>query len=295
MGSDMSSSRSFGLVPGWYEFESEGVRQAYEIVGSGPVCAVHSGGPGINSDYLRMPPLEQHLTMVYLDPIGTGRSDLLPGGDYSVPTYARFSKATIDHLGADQPYFIGHSHGGFVGLELAIQNPGLLAGLIAYSTAPLYTAEWWEEATRQMEAFVARWPDQADAEKARRAWRAASEAHTTQVADRESRLEFLRAILPAYFANYWRTVDQTGPLAFDVTWDPGRKDSDWDARDTLDRIDVPTLVISGRYDFICARRWAEEIHAEVPNAQMFELNQSGHFGYLEQHDEFVRALVEFTR
>ncbi|GAA3100283.1 alpha/beta hydrolase [Pseudonocardia yunnanensis] len=291
----MSSSRSFGLVPGWYEFESEGVRQAYEIVGSGPVCVVHSGGPGINSDYLRMPLLEQHLTMVYLDPIGTGRSDLLPGGDYSVSTYARFARAVIDHLGAEQPYFLGHSHGGFVGLELAIRNPGLLAGLIAYSTSPVYSAELWEEATRQMEAFVARWPDQPDAQKAGLAWRSASQARNTLLGDRESRVDWLRAILPAYFANYWKTVDQTGPAALDVTWDPGRKDSDWDARRTLDRIDVPTLVISGLYDVICPRRWSEEIHEGVPNARKLELNQSGHFGYLEQQDEFVQALVEFIR
>jgi pimeloyl-ACP methyl ester carboxylesterase len=62
-----------------------------------------------------MPLLEQHLTMVYLDPIGTGRSELLPGGDYSVSTYARFARAVIGHLGAEQPYFLGHSHGGCVG------------------------------------------------------------------------------------------------------------------------------------------------------------------------------------
>ncbi|WP_433296477.1 alpha/beta fold hydrolase [Pseudonocardia sp. CA-142604] len=291
----MSGIRSFSLVPGWYDFEFDGVRQAYEIAGSGAVCVVHSGGPGINSDYLRMPLLEQHLTMVYLDPIGTGRSDLLPGGDYSVSTYARFSKAVIDHLGADQPYFLGHSHGGFVGLELAIRNPGLLAGLVAYSTAPVYNAELFEEATREMEAFVARWPDQPDAEKARRAWRSASYARNTLLVDRESRIDWLRAILPAYFGDYWKTVARTGPAAFDVTWDPARKDSDWDARRTLDRIDVPTLVISGLYDVICSRRFSEEIHAGVPNAQMLQLNQSGHFGYLEQPDIFVQAIVEFTR
>ena len=291
----MSGSSSADLVPGWHVFEFEGLRQAYEVAGGGPVCVVHSGGPGINSDYLRMPLLEQHLTIVYLDPVGTGRSDLLPGGDYSVPTYARFAKGLLDHLGAEQPYFLGHSHGGFVGLELAIHNPGLLAGLIAYSTAPVYTAELFEEATRQMESFVARWPDQPDAEKAGRAWHASSNARTTQVADRESRLEFLRTILPAYFANYWQTAGRSGPITLDVTWDPARKDSDWDVRGMLDRIDVPTLVISGLYDFICPRRWSQQICAGVPNAQMLELDHSGHFGYLEQQDEFVPAVVKFTR
>ena len=58
---------------------------------------------------------------------------------------------------------------------------------------------------------------------------------------------------------------------------------------------MPTLVISGLYDFICPRRWSKAIRAEVSNAQMLELNQSGHFGHLEQQEDFKRTVVEFAR
>ena len=38
-----------------------------------------------------MPALEQHLTMVYLEPIGTGDSGRLPArGDYRLDVWARF-------------------------------------------------------------------------------------------------------------------------------------------------------------------------------------------------------------
>jgi pimeloyl-ACP methyl ester carboxylesterase len=84
------------LTTRWHTVEIEGVRQAYEVAGSGPICVVHSGGPGINAGYLRMPSLERHLTMIYLDPIGTGRSGFLPGGRYDVPEYARRAAALLE-------------------------------------------------------------------------------------------------------------------------------------------------------------------------------------------------------
>lgn len=74
----------------------DGVRQVYEAAGEGPVCLVHSGGPGIHPGYLRIPALERHLTMVYLHPVGAGESGLLPDGDYSLSRYGYFAEAVLE-------------------------------------------------------------------------------------------------------------------------------------------------------------------------------------------------------
>jgi pimeloyl-ACP methyl ester carboxylesterase len=276
---------------GPYKIDIDGVGQAYEVRGQGPVAVVHSGGPGIGSEYLRMPLLEQHLTMVYLDPIGTGRSDLLPGGDYSVPVYARFVRELISRLGVTRPYFIGHSHGGFVGLELAAENPGLLGGLIAYSTAGVFGPELREEADRQMDAFVRRFPDRPEAVKARQTW---AEGSGTPPTSAEVHRRYLEAILPAYFADYWRTIAEIGPISLTTYYDPHRILSTWDVRDRLGRIDVPALVVSGKYDFICPRVFADELAAGIPDVTYLKLDESGHFGYVEQQDRFVKAIADFV-
>ena len=62
----------------------DGLRLIYRVAGEGPVCLVHSGGPGVHPEYLRISALEEHLTMVYVDPGGSGDSDPLPDGDYSM-------------------------------------------------------------------------------------------------------------------------------------------------------------------------------------------------------------------
>jgi proline iminopeptidase len=288
---------SDALEPGWHTVEIDGVSQAYEVRGTGPVMIAHSGGPGVDAAYLRMSLLESALTMVYLDPIGTGRSGRYSGGDYRVATYARFAARLIEHLGVSKPGFIGHSHGGFVGIELAISYPGLLGSLAAYSTAPLYGPDLIEEAGRGMTAFGERWPDRPEAVAAVRMWdRARTEGPARVINDEETFADYLNTILPAYFNDYRVTVAQRGPVALKVFYDPARTNSLWEARDRLGQVALPTLVISGRYDFICSRRWGDEMAAGIRDVTYLKLDESGHFGYLEgQQDEFVRAVGEFAR
>jgi pimeloyl-ACP methyl ester carboxylesterase len=281
------------LTVGWHVFGIDGLTQAYEVAGSGPVCVVHSGGPGINSDYLRMPLLEEHLTMVYLDPIGTGRSSLLPGGQYTVATYAHYLNAVLDHVGEPQPVILGHSHGGMVVLELATHNPDRVGGLIAYDTAPILSDELWQESVRQIAAFPERWPDRPEAVQAARRWMA--DPGGLRCRDGDAFEAFLSEVLPAYFADYRRVLDSEHPLTLTTTWDPARVGDTWTAVPLLGAIDTPTLIICGDYDFVCSPRWSKQMHATIPHAELLELHDSGHFGHLEQPEEFVASVLTFIQ
>ncbi|MGW9028053.1 alpha/beta fold hydrolase [Streptomyces sp. NPDC055722] len=263
-------------------FVVDGVRQVYRVAGAGPVCLVHSGGPGVHPEYLRMPALERDLTMVYVDPVGSGDSGLLPDGDYSISRYARFAAAVLDDIGAPTGYFIGHSHGGFVGLQFGLDHPDRLDGLILYDTAPLNGRELRETATKEMAAFARRWPDRPEAAEAGRVWDAVNVTKTREVTDDETYMGYLRGIFPAYFADYRETAGRVGPrLNLRGTHDPNRRPTDWDVRDRLATIDAPTLLIVGTHDFICPPKWAHEMHAEMPNARLCELSGSGHQGLIK--------------
>ncbi|MFJ4467062.1 alpha/beta fold hydrolase [Streptomyces sp. NPDC089424] len=272
----------------------DGVRQVYRIAGEGPVCLVHSGGPGVHPRYLRMPALERELTLVYVDPVGSGDSARLPDGDYSMSRYARFAEAVLDDMGVATGYFLGHSHGGCVALQFALDRPGRLDGLILYDTAPLYGRELRETATREMAAFVARWPGRPEAARAGRMWDAVNVARTLEIGGDVSYRRYLDAILPAYFADHRRTTGRTGAFQLAATYDPNRLPVSWDVRDRLGTIAVPALVVVGAHDFICPPRFAYEMHAAVPNARLCELDASGHLGHIEQPDEFTSAVTDFV-
>ncbi|MCZ4602429.1 alpha/beta hydrolase [Streptomyces sp. Lzd4kr] len=256
---------------------------------------MHSGGPGVHPAYLRLPELEHSLTLVYLDPVGSGGSDLLPDGDYSVSRYGHFAEAVLDDIGAPTCYFLGHSHGGFVALQFALDHPDRLAGLILYDTVPMNGRELRETATKEMAAFVQRWPDRPEAAAAGRIWDAVNGDQTMKVADDDSYRQYLNGILPAYFADYRKTVEQIGTFTLQVTHDPNRQPVTWDVRDRLSSIRTPSLVIVGTYDFICAPRFSYEMYAAMPHSRLHELRESGHFGHLEQSDEFVASIVDFVQ
>jgi proline iminopeptidase len=238
-----------------------------------------------------MPALEKGMTMVYLDPIGTGRSSLLPDGNYLIPTYARFLEAVLEHIAEPRAVVIGHSHGGMVGLELAIRNKVRIGGLILYASAPVFGEPLREESLRQVAAFAERWPDRPEAVRAAEVWRI-ERSHRHSVTAKGRQLA-LNEILPAYFADYRRSCVSASPPSLHITWDPKRFDGSWSAVDRLKDVSVPTLIICGSYDFVCPPRWSKEMQAAIPGSRLVELSHSGHFPYFEQQEEFVASVAEF--
>ena len=147
-----------------------------------------------------MPALEAHLTMVYVEALGTGDSGRLathPDG-YTRSLYGEAIDRLIDHLGMDKVHLLGHSYGGFVAQRYALDHPDRVSGLILYQSLAATAAEHGVEAARQVAEFAARNagnPEVPDAVAAfHRVGRITDDAELTTA---------LRALLPAYFADFW--------------------------------------------------------------------------------------------
>ncbi|MFK3983992.1 alpha/beta fold hydrolase [Micromonospora sp. NPDC050397] len=282
------------LTTGTHTIELDGVRQVFHVHGTGPVCVAHSGGPGVEWSYLRMPALEKHLTMVYLEPIGTGASGRLADPrDYRLDTWVRFLHAVVEHLAQAKVFLVGHSHGGFVIQRYALDHPDRVAGLVLYDTTPVTGPEFWADAMANVEGFVRRHPDRPEAADVATAFQ-----ETPAEPDDNWVTGKLRRILPIYFADYWGREDEFGPLRAAVRGflapQLGEEPTPFDLRDRLGSLSVPALVVVGAHDFICGTRWAAVLHAGIPGVRLVTLERSGHFGHVEQPEEFYRAVVEFV-
>ncbi|MDG4757579.1 alpha/beta hydrolase [Micromonospora sp. WMMD710] len=288
-----STSHDVGtLSPGAHTFTVDGVRQVYHVAGTGPVCVAHSGGPGIEWAYLRTPGLEEHFTMVYVEPVGTGASGRLDNpDDYRLATYVRFLDAVVEHLGEPRVYLLGHSHGGFVVQRYALDHPDRVAGLVLYDTSPVTGAEFWAEAMANLAAYPQRHPDRPEATDVPHAFERYGVA-----ADDEALATALRAAIPVYFADFWGRQAEFAPLqaAVRVWMTPARSNdpTPFDVRDRLGEITAPAVVIVGAHDFICGPRYAEELHAGLKDSHLVVLEESGHFAHVEQPAEFTEAVVE---
>jgi pimeloyl-ACP methyl ester carboxylesterase len=278
------------LTPGRHQVEFDGIAQAYEVAGQGPVCFVHSG-LGDESDYLRIPLLERHMTMIYLDPVGTGESDRLPGGDYSVAEYARRFELLRDRLGITDGFLLGHAHGGFVAMQHALDYPGRVRGLIIYDGAPVRPLDLHEEFRRRAASFAERWPDRPEVAAAVRALN----QRDRNVHDALSAQEYQNMVRPLYFADYRKTVSELGgPPTINVSYDPDRKPYTWDAQGRLGAIEVPVLVLVGTHDLLNPPVRARQISKEITNSRLAEFTESGHLAHWEEPEKFSDTVDGFV-
>ncbi|GIF62336.1 hydrolase [Asanoa ishikariensis] len=274
------------LSPGTHSFTVDGTRQVYHVAGHGPVMIAHPGGPGVEYSYLRSTRLEEHFTMVYVEPVGTGESGPLPAGATYVDTYVDFLHALVENLDVPKVFLLGHSHGGIVAVRFALLHPDRTAGLALYSATPCTTDEFWAAEEANAAVYGERHPDVPEA--------AAIVAAATQwdeVKTDEQQTAILRTFLPVYFADFWGRRAEFDVLRENVrAWYTTFESKNVDYRPDLWAITAPTVVLTGRHDFICGPVWARLLHEGIPGSELVILENSGHFAQVEEPDGFLDAM-----
>lgn len=295
----MTEDPSSPLSPGTHTITvphgSARVEQRYHVAGSGPVCLAHSGGPGIGWEYLRMLGLEDFLTMVYVEPVGTGDSGRLPDPrEYTVATYAGLLHSVIDHLGVPKVSLLGHSHGGFVAQQYALDHPERLAALVLYDTSPVADERFWSAAVTSMEWFV---KDHVNDHPEVGGYVAALTTRLDRLDDAGA-TAVLRTTMPAYLFDYWGREQEFGPARQSLRMfaAPSKGEgAPFDVRDELARIAAPALVLAGSQDFICGPRWASLLHEGLPDAELTILADTGHLAHIERPSRFSASVLAFLR
>ncbi|MFJ8357257.1 alpha/beta fold hydrolase [Streptomyces sp. NPDC093984] len=258
------------------------MEQRYHVAGSGPVCIAHSGGPGIGWEYLRMLGLEECLTMVYIEPVGTGDSGRLPDpNDYTVGTFASLLHRVVERLELPKVTLLGHSHGGFVAQQYALDHPDRLNAIVLYDTSPVADEQFWSAAVSATKRFVQRHVDN-HAEVAD--YVAALNTRFDLLNDDDA-TAVLRHIMPAYLFDYWGREKEFAPARQSLRRyaAPTRGQSaPFDVRNELPGITTWTLVLAGRQDFIRGPRWARLLHKGIPEAELAILEDTGHLAHIER-------------
>ncbi|MCP3925231.1 MAG: alpha/beta fold hydrolase, partial [Desulfobacterales bacterium] len=67
----------------------------------------------------------------------------------------------------------------------------------------------------------------------------------------------------------------------------------FDSTEWLKKIDIPTLVMAGKWDVGFPLSQVKLIHQSIANSKYIEFNQSGHIPFLTQHDRFNNELHNF--
>lgn len=267
----------------------------YRAVGAGSVLVCHPGGPGFSSWYFGdLGGLGQHLSLMMLNPRGTGGSDRpRDPRAYGIEDYVVDLDEFRIHLGLEQMNLFGHSFGGIVAMEYAAGHPKRVARLILASAPVRFAAEHVAAMERLMQAR-ANEPWYADA-------RAAFDTEESgDITDEEAAETYFRK-LPFFFARYGeaeaayaqqlRAMERLNAdarrLFFREIW------RELDLRPMLPRITATTLCISGEADIRAGPQCAAEIAAGIRHVKIVMLPEVGHVIFVEARDSFRDEVLSF--
>jgi proline iminopeptidase len=280
------------ITPGDHFAEVDGVRIRYHVHGAGPPILVHPGGPGVTAAYLRMPELERHFTLVYLDPVGTGESGRLGPGQYTLARYASDLDGLRAALALEKAWVLGHSYGGIVAQVWASSYPGRAKGLLLVATTPRIDADW----SRDMESHLEGYSGEP--------WYAGAMAGMAEMGKATDDVSFtaaMRKVILFGFADYTHRRAEFEPVIarYEGTLGPNVPPPDggnspFDLRSRIGSIQAPTLILVGRHDFNCGPTYAEEIRRGIAGAQIVTFEKSGHMPQVEETEAFVNAIRRFV-
>jgi L-proline amide hydrolase len=266
--------------------------------GPAPLVTLH-GGPGATHDYLlSMADLaDAGRAVVFYDQTGNGNSAHFPdrGAEYyTIDLFVRELASLIDHLGiAGRYHVLGQSWGGMLAQEHAITQPAGLRSVVLSNTAAAF-GQFAEEANK----LRADLPPEVEATLRRH-----EEAGTTDNPEyaEACNVFYSRHVCrldewPTEVLRSFELID-TDPTVYHTTNGPSEfhvigSFADWSALSRLDRIRVPSLVISGRHDE-ATPRVQEHLVAGIAQAEQVILEESSHMPFWEQRDAYMSHVGDF--
>jgi pimeloyl-ACP methyl ester carboxylesterase len=270
--------------PHVHRVELPGATVNYAEIGEGePIVFVH-GISGSWQNWLEnLPHLGRERRAIALDLPGFGASPM-PAWPIDMYAYGRLLHDFCEKLGVDRgATLVGNSMGGLVAAEAVLSAPARFDRLVLVSAAGLINT----------------WLPHQRGKATSRAWGTFGpgfgKAAGTVVTRRRSRYAMFRL-----FMRY------PGRLRKELLWEQmasglpahGFADAldaviEYDARDRLEEIEIPVMIVWGTDDWVIPSLAAHSYNRRIPHSKLAIFEDTGHVPQLERPGRFNRLLDEF--
>ena len=267
----------------------------YVSQGKGPATLlVHPGGPGGTYHYLRtlLKLANVNLRVVLFNPRGVGHSwaPKRPS-DYTIQNQAEDVEAIRRALRIQELHLLGYEAGGYVALEYAHRYARHLTSLLLCGTAGA------AEEIRAANALVISCANPRQRARLRELTRA-------KTFDNPEYQELAERVREPFYTRFLKGVPRDlkatkiNPTVYRAMMSP-RGDlfavegtlANWDGRKYYSKIDVPGLIVVGRYDYFLGP--SVDMAERIEPAHLRVLPNSSHLAVLEQPREFNAIIAEF--
>jgi proline-specific peptidase len=276
----------------WYRIVGEG-----EEAGKLPLLCLH-GGPGATHDYLESldAMADTGRRVIYYDQLGCGKS-VIPMSNPSMWTIDLFVEevdVVRKALGLERIHLLGQSWGGMLSMEYMFTQPTGVASL-TIASSPASMIQWVEEANRLREELP---PEvQAALLKHEAAGTTTDPEYLEAMQVFYDRHVCRRQPYPDYVQRSFDFLGNTPAEVYNTMNGPSEFHvigviKNWDVRDRLGEIKVPTLITSGRYDE-ATPLIAGTIQKRIPGSQWVVFEESSHLAHVEEEERYMQVLGDF--
>ena len=279
--------------PQHHAVSSGGVEIHYRVFGKGPPLVVINGGPGVDScgfEGLAEALAATHTVVLY-DQRGTGRSTVTPvsADTISIAAYVADLEAIRADLGFSRWHVMGHSFGGLLASAYVVHHPDAIDRLIFSSSAGFDLSLFQTDHIGWIEAQLT--PDELTTLRALQAAYHAGDHSDALLAEHAAVLAGAYLVSDAHTDviadRLFRSRQDIGQL---LTADLHR--IQFDSTDALAGFVAPALIIQGAQD-VMDPALAHRLHDLMPAASLVILEQSGHYGWLDQPEVWLDTVESF--
>lgn len=279
------------------KIQVEGGEIWYKVMGEGentPILTLHGGPGGTHRYFYQLSPQNEDRKVILFDQLGGGRSDYHTDTTLmTVDHFVQQVKAVKDSLELEEFYLLGHSWGGALAVEYYLQYPEGIKGMILSS--PLISTPRWEA---DADTLIRTLPEETQ--------EIINEANETGGYNTE---DYKKA--DAYYwsqfglrssknAHPLDTVEVSGnAIIYNYMWGPSEFRctgtlKDFDRTESLSKIEVPTLFVTGEYDE--ARPETVEYFSNLtPNSTFKVVEGAGHSTLHDNQEGYNLILSNFLK
>jgi proline iminopeptidase len=285
-----------------YVTMSDSARLFYKIVGRGAdtIIAIH-GGPGLDLESIAgdFAVLGARHTVIFYDQRGGGKSTL--PSDTSTLGASRQVQDLDElrrHFGLSKVTLVAHSYGPLLAASYALAHPSNVARMVFFGAVPPRRGDFWD----RFGTSIGKRIDSAQAAALASASRRMTSPSSSDDAVRQACREYWAVGLRPRLAEPDRTISliksnlcATDPAGIRYGNRIGNRVimasyGDWDLRQGLRSLNVPTLVVHGEEESI-PMDLVEEWVTSMPRATLLRVPRAAHFTYAER-PELVWPAVE---
>lgn len=265
----------------------------YEQFGNGTPMLVLHGGPGLDHTYLlpQMLALAKDHEVTFYDQRGAGKSlDTPINASYiNLDQFTKDVDAIRRAIGHDKLIIVGHSFGGKLAMNYALNYPEHVSQLILFNSGPADH--------KGQQAFL----DELMLRTKPLGDKLAALSNETLFDSLSA--DSIHTLFRELFSVYFYQPDRVKELTLSMSAESAKSgfrvrammppdSSEFNLISRLHSLQVPTLIIHGSADVVPLST-AHDLNRAIENSKLHIIEDCGHFPYIEKPDEFFSAIRHF--